>query len=130
MYKYWTFFLMKLYRKWSKLKFTPQTLPEEQLQLPRDGSVPDRIIAGSRALPDLRWTCGNKFLCYFNNGNFSYFCFCCKPQPLLSCVNIYQRWLLQSDFKWCGFVLYVTFIKFKSVPVFHETMEISMEACE
>lgn len=69
MYKYWTFFLMKLYRKWSKLKFTPQTLPEGQLQLPRDGSVPDRIIAGSRALPDLRWTYGNKFLCYFSNGN-------------------------------------------------------------
>ena len=51
MYKYQAFFLMKLYHKHSKLKFNPQTLPEGQLQLPRDASVPDRIIAGSRALP-------------------------------------------------------------------------------
>lgn len=46
MYKYQAFFLMKLYHKHSKLKFNPQ-----QLQLPRGGSVPDRTIAGSRALP-------------------------------------------------------------------------------
>ena len=51
MYKYQAFFLMKLYHKHSKLKFNPQTLPEGQLQLPRDASAPDRIIAGSRALP-------------------------------------------------------------------------------